>query len=218
MNRSAIVSRIKEIGIIPVVRAKSSEIALRAVEAIAEGGIPIVEITMTVPGAIPTIEKVAAKYGADVVLGAGTVLDQETARSCILAGAQFVVSPTLDPNTIAACHRYGVAVIPGALTPTEILAAWTAGADCVKVFPANAVGGPGYLRSISAPLPQIELIPTGGVNLDTAAEFIRAGAVALGIGSDLVDTRLLKDGRDNVITERARMFLDKVRQARSSGG
>jgi 2-dehydro-3-deoxyphosphogluconate aldolase/(4S)-4-hydroxy-2-oxoglutarate aldolase len=215
MNKAAVISKIKEIGIIPVVRAESSEMALRAIQAIAEGGVPIVEITMTVPGAIATIEKVAAKYGTEVIVGAGTVLDQETARLCILAGAQFVVSPIFDPATITTCRRYDIAAIPGALTPTEIMAAWTSGADCVKVFPANAMGGPGYLRSLKAPLPQLELVPTGGVTLETAAEFIKAGAIALGIGSDLVDTRLLKDGADKVITERARHFLDKVGGARS---
>jgi 2-dehydro-3-deoxyphosphogluconate aldolase/(4S)-4-hydroxy-2-oxoglutarate aldolase len=218
MNKAAVLARIKEIGIIPVVRAESSDIAMRAVEAISEGGVPIVEITMTVPGAIPTIERVTAKYGAEVIVGAGTVLDQETARLCILAGAQFVVSPILDLDTVTTCRRYNVAAIPGALTPTEVLAAWTGGADCVKIFPANAVGGPGYLRSLKAPLPNIELIPTGGVTLDTAAEFIEAGAVALGVGSDLVDPRILKDGGDKVITERARQFLDKVKRARSRAG
>jgi len=207
MNKLAVLARIKEIGIIPVVRAESSEIAMRAIEAIAHGGVPVVEITMTVPGAIPMIEKVAARFGADVTVGAGTVLDQETARLCILAGAQFIVSPSFDPQTISACRRYSIVAIPGALTPTEILSAWTAGADCVKIFPANAVGGPGYLRSIKAPLPQIELIPTGGVSLDTAADFINAGATALGVGSDLVDTRVLRDGGDKVITERARQFV-----------
>jgi 2-dehydro-3-deoxyphosphogluconate aldolase/(4S)-4-hydroxy-2-oxoglutarate aldolase len=218
MNKIAVLSRIKEIGIIPVVRAESSEIALRAVEAIREGGIPIVEITMTVPGAIPTIETLTDRYGDEVLIGAGTVLDQETARLCILGGARFVVSPILDHGTVATCRRYDVAAIPGALTPTEALAAWTAGADCIKIFPANAVGGPGYLRSLKAPLPQIELIPTGGVTLDTAAEFIKAGAVALGIGSDLVDTRILRDGGDKVIAERARQFLDKVKAARRRPG
>jgi len=214
MNKSAVISRIKEIGLIPVVRTESPDIALRAVEAVREGGVPIVEITMTVPGAIPTIEKIAARYGPEIIVGAGTVIDPQTARLCILAGALFIVSPVVDPETITACLRYGVAAIPGALTPTEVLAAWTAGADCVKLFPVNAVGGPGYLRSLKAPLPQIELVPTGGVTLDTAAEFIKAGASALGVGSDLVDTRILKDGGDKIIAERARQFLDKVREAR----
>src|SRR5262249_5290973 len=215
MNKSAVMLRIKEIGIIPVVRAESSEIALRAVEAIAEGGVPIVEITMTVPGAIAIIEQVSARDGTHVIGGAGKVLDQETARLCILAGAQFVVSPTFDPSTISTCRRDDVAAIPGALTPTEGITTWTAGAGCVKIFPANAVGGPGYLRSLKAPLPQIELVPTGGVTLDTAAEFIKAGAMALGIGSDLVDTRVLKDGGDKVVAERARQFIDKVKSARN---
>src|SRR5205823_3636492 len=156
-----------------------------------------------------------ASYGDDVIVGAGTVLDAETARACILAGAQFVVSPALNVETISCCRRYSVAVMPGALTPTEVLQAWTAGADFVKVFPAGALGGANYIKSLKAPLPQIELVPTGGVSLKTAADFIRAGASALGVGADLVDTKALSEGRADLITERARQFIEIVRAARA---
>jgi 2-dehydro-3-deoxyphosphogluconate aldolase/(4S)-4-hydroxy-2-oxoglutarate aldolase len=150
------------------------------------------------------------------VVGAGTVLDPETARACILAGARFVVSPSLNPETIACCLRHGVAVIPGALTPTEIVEAATAGADLVKVFPASALGGPSYLKALKAPLPHIDLVPTGGVSLDTAAAYIAAGASALGVGSDLVDRRSLGEGQAQLITDRARQFVKLVADARST--
>jgi 2-dehydro-3-deoxyphosphogluconate aldolase/(4S)-4-hydroxy-2-oxoglutarate aldolase len=171
---------------------------------------------MTVPGALGAIEKVAASYGSEALVGAGTVLDAETARACILAGAQFIVSPSLDLETIACCRRYGIAVLPGALTPTEVVQAWAAGADFVKVFPAGALGGASYIKALKAPLPQIELVPTGGVSLKTAADFIKAGASALGVGADLVDIKALRDGKDSVITDRARQFVDIVREARTA--
>ena len=188
---------------------------MQAIEAIKAGGIPILEITMTVPRAVSVIERVTASYGDEVIVGAGTVLDAETARACILAGAQFVVSPALDLETVSCCRRYSVAVMPGALTPTEVMQAWTAGADFVKVFPAGALGGASYIKSLKAPLPQIELVPTGGVSLKTAADFIRAGASALGVGADLVDTKALREGRADLITERARQFIEIVRAART---
>ncbi|MFL6227202.1 MAG: bifunctional 2-keto-4-hydroxyglutarate aldolase/2-keto-3-deoxy-6-phosphogluconate aldolase [Pyrinomonadaceae bacterium] len=216
MQKSEVIRRIKETGIVPVVRAASADEALRAVEAIREGGISILEITLTVPGAVRVIEELSTRYGDEVLVGAGTVLDAETARACILAGAQFVVSPALDAATIACCRRYGVAVLPGALTPTEVLQAWTAGADFVKVFPAGALGGASYLKALKAPLPQVELVPTGGVSLKSAADFIRAGASALGVGADLVDTKALGEGRAQLITERARQFLEIVREARAA--
>ena len=195
MTKSDVVQTIKNIGIIPVVRASSSEEAMQAIDAIRDGGIPVLEITMTVPGAIRVIEEVSAQYGSEVCVGAGTVLDEETARACILAGAQFIVSPALNLSTIECCRRYGVAVMPGALTPTEVVQAWTAGADFVKVFPAGALGGASYLKALKAPLPQIELVPTGGVSLQTAADFIKAGASALGVGADLVDLKCLREGQ-----------------------
>ena len=216
MSKSETLRRIVEIGIIPVVRARSADEAMRAVEAIKEGGISVLEITMTVPGAVGVIEEVARRYQNDALVGAGTVLDAETARACILAGAEFIVSPALDLATIACCHRYSIAVMPGAMTPTEVLTAWSAGADLVKVFPANALGGASYIKNLKAPLPQVEMVPTGGVSLVTAADFIKAGAAALGVGSDLVDTRALKEGNDQLITERARKFVEIVRQARGA--
>src|SRR5579883_2790337 len=188
MQKPEVIRRIKETGIVPVVRAESSDEAMRAVDAVREGGVSILEITLTVPGALRVIEALAARCGDAATVGAGTVLDAETARACILAGAQFVVSPALDVETIACCRRYGVAVLPGALTPTEVVRAWQAGADLVKVFPCGALGGASYIKSLKTPLPQIEMIPTGGVSLKTAADFIKAGASALGVGADLVDT------------------------------
>ena len=214
MDKAETLQRITEVGIVPVVRAASSEEALRAVEAIKAGGVPVIEITMTVPGAVRVIEEVAARYGADVLVGAGTVLDAETARACILAGAEFIVSPALNLDTIAMCRRYGKVVMPGALTPTEVLAAWQAGADLVKVFPCDSVGGAKYLKSLKAPLPQIQMVPTGGVSLQTAADFIKAGASALGVGSDLVNDQTLREGLESLITERARRFVEIVKAAR----
>ena len=215
MNKAEVIQTIRETGIIPVVRARSADEAMQAIDAIREGGISILEITMTVPGAVGVIEQVSKRYGADALVGAGTVLDGETARACILAGARFVVSPSLNLETIEMCRRYGTAVMPGALTPTEVVQAWSAGADFVKVFPAGALGGASYIKSLKAPLPQIELVPTGGVSLKTAADFIKAGASALGVGADLVDVQAIRDGKQSVITERAREFVRIVREART---
>lgn len=214
MNKTEVLQRIRETGLIPVVRAESADLAMRAVEAIKAGGVSVLEVTMTVPGAIDVIKKLAGVFGSETVIGAGTVLDAQTANRCIQAGAQFIVSPALNEDTIRFCRERAVAVFPGALTPTEVVRAWNAGADAVKVFPAGAVGGANYLKALKAPLPQVELIPTGGVSLKTAGDFIKAGAMALGIGADLVDTKALRDGRDELITERARQFLEIVRQAR----
>lgn len=216
MNKAEVLQRITGTGIIPVVRAQSADEAMRAVEAIKEGGVSVLEITMTVPGAVRVIEEVARRYESDAVVGAGTVLDAETARLCILAGARFIVSPALDLETIACCRRYGIVVLPGAMTPTEVLAAWKAGADLVKVFPAGSLGGASFIKNLKAPLPQIELVPTGGVSLKTAADFIKAGAAALGIGTDLVDTTALRNGNAGVITERARQFVEIVKEARAA--
>ncbi len=215
MNKSEILKRIAEIGIVPVVRASSADEAMRVVDAIKEGGINVLEITMTVPGAVAVIEEVTKRFGQDVIVGAGTVLDAETARACMLAGAQFIVSPALNLNTIEMCRRYSIAVMPGALTPTEVVTAWQAGADMVKVFPCNAMGGASYLKSLKAPLPQVELIPTGGVSLKTAADFIKAGASALGVGSDLVDTKAIRAGESAKVTQAARAYLEVVREARA---
>jgi len=215
MSKAAVLQTIRDIGIIPVVRAQSAEEAMLAIDAIREGGISILEITMTVPGAVGVIEEVANRYSGDALVGAGTVLDGDTARACILAGARFVVSPSLNLETIEVCRRYGVAVMPGALSPTEVVQAWSAGADFVKVFPAGAVGGASYIKALKAPLPQIELVPTGGVSLKTAADFIKAGASALGVGADLVDLKAIREGQQKLITERAREFVKIVREARA---
>ncbi|HSB29606.1 MAG TPA: bifunctional 2-keto-4-hydroxyglutarate aldolase/2-keto-3-deoxy-6-phosphogluconate aldolase [Pyrinomonadaceae bacterium] len=215
MNRTEVINQIRDIGVIPVVRATSADEAMRAIDAIREGGVSVLEITMTVPGAVGVIEQLARTYGNEVLVGAGTVLDAETARACILSGAQFVVSPALNVETIECCRRYGVAIMPGALTPTEVVQAWTAGADFVKVFPAGALGGASYLKALKAPLPHIELVPTGGVSLKTAADFIKAGASALGVGADLVDLKAIRDGQAGVITERAKQFVQIIREARA---
>src|SRR5687768_5875286 len=215
MSKAAVLQTIRDIGIIPVVRAQSAEEAMLAIDAIREGGISILEITMTVPGAVGVIEEVANRYSDDALVGAGTVLDGDSARACILAGASFVVSPSLNLETIEVCRRYGVAVMPGALSPTEVVQAWSAGADFVKVFPAGAVGGASYIKALKAPLPQIELVPTGGVSLKTAADFIKAGASALGVGADLVDLKAIREGQQKLITERAREFVKIVREARA---
>ena len=215
-NKAEVLETIRRIGIIPVVRAKSADEAMQAIDAIREGGISILEITMTVPGAIGVMEQLARRFGAEVVLGAGTVLDAETARACILAGARFVVSPALNLGTIEMCRRYSVAVIPGALTPTEVVAAWSAGADVVKIFPCGAVGGASYIKSLKAPLPHVEMIPTGGVSVKTAADFIKAGSMALGVGADLVDTAAIRDGNAKSVTEKAREYVRLVQEARAT--
>jgi 2-dehydro-3-deoxyphosphogluconate aldolase / (4S)-4-hydroxy-2-oxoglutarate aldolase len=216
MSRERVLQRIREVGIVPVVRAESADEAGRAIAAIMAGGVPVLEVTMTVPGAVRLIEDLVRRFGAEAVVGAGTVLDPETARACILAGAQFVVSPSTNLATIACCRRYGVPIMPGALTPTEVVAAWEAGADMVKVFPCSALGGASYIKALKAPLPQIDLIPTGGVNLQTAADFIKAGSTALGVGADLVDLKALREGKDALLTERAQKLVEIVRAARAS--
>jgi len=215
MNKTEVVQRIKDIGVIPVVRAPSEQEAVLLVEAIKAAGLPILEITMTVPRAVQVIETLSARYGNEAIVGAGTVLDPESARACILAGAQFIVSPALNLETIACCRELDAAVIPGALTPTEIVLAWNAGADLVKVFPVGAMGGASYIKSLKAPLPQIELVPTGGVTLANAAGFIEAGAAALGVGTDLLDTRAIRSGQPEKITHAARAFIEAVCKARA---
>jgi 2-dehydro-3-deoxyphosphogluconate aldolase / (4S)-4-hydroxy-2-oxoglutarate aldolase len=209
-----ILSFITEIGIVPVVRTPSAESAIRSIEAIYRGGVRAAEVTMTVPGAIRALEKVADQFGDKIMLGAGTVLDPETARACMLAGAQFFVTPTLKLSTIEMAKRYSKVICPGALTPTEILTAWEAGADVVKVFPANALGGPKYIRALKGPLPHIQMIPTGGVNLETAGEFLKAGACAVAVGSELVDAKLIRENRYEEMEQRARQYLDCISRTR----
>lgn len=213
MEKKDTIERIRRTGVLPVVRAASADEAALLIERLIAGGIDVIEITMTVPDAEKLIADSAKKYAANVVIGAGTVLDAKAAERCIDAGAKFVVSPALDFRTIEFCNMKDIAVMPGALTPTEVVTAWNAGADIVKVFPAGAMGGASYLRSLKAPLPQIKLIPTGGVTLETAADFIRAGAEAIGVGADLVSIDALRTD-PNSITETARKYLKAVADAR----
>jgi 2-dehydro-3-deoxyphosphogluconate aldolase / (4S)-4-hydroxy-2-oxoglutarate aldolase len=214
-KREDVCRRVEEVGIVPVVRAPSPELAIRAAEAVLAGGISIFEITMTVPDAPAVIRSLIQRFGDRAVVGAGTVLDAEAAHRCIEAGAAFIVSPGLDLGTITAAHELDVPIMPGALTPTEVITAWKAGADMVKIFPASAVGGPKYLKALKGPLPDVKLLPTGGVNAATAGEFIAAGACALGVGSELVDIAALARGEDAVITARARELVAAVQAARA---
>lgn len=215
MKKESILSAMREIGIVPVVRTPTAESALRAIEAIYEGGIRAAEVTMTVPGAVKVLEQLADKFGAKMVLGAGTVLDPETCRICMLAGAQFFVTPALNLKTIEMAQRYSKPICPGALTPTEVLTAWQAGADIVKVFPCDNVGGAKYIKALKGPFPQIEMIPTGGVSLTTAGDFLKAGACAVAVGGELVDGKTIAAGAYEVFTERARQFLEVVAKARA---
>jgi 2-dehydro-3-deoxyphosphogluconate aldolase/(4S)-4-hydroxy-2-oxoglutarate aldolase len=200
-------------GVVAIVRVSSAREALDVCQAIARGGVKPIEVTMTVPGAIDAIKEFKSAVKEQVLVGAGTVLDPETARTCILAGAEFIVSPTLNLGVIEVCRRYSKVVIPGTFTPTEILTAWEAGADIVKVFPAT-VGGPKYLKDIMGPLPQIKLLPTGGVSLENTPDFIKAGAVAVATGTSLVDKKAVSEKNYNLITETARKFVEAVRAAR----
>jgi 2-dehydro-3-deoxyphosphogluconate aldolase/(4S)-4-hydroxy-2-oxoglutarate aldolase len=204
-----------EIGIVPVVRTTSAESAIKAIEAIYRGGVRSAEITMTVPGALRALEKVADQFGDKIMLGAGTVLDPETARTCMLAGAQFFVTPSLNVATIEIAKRYSKVICAGALTPTEVLAAWQAGSDVVKIFPAQAVGGPKYIKALRGPFPQIEMIPTGGVNLETAGEFLKAGACAVAVGGELVDAKLIRENRYDRVEELAREYLAVIARTRA---
>jgi 2-dehydro-3-deoxyphosphogluconate aldolase/(4S)-4-hydroxy-2-oxoglutarate aldolase len=215
MDKQEVRDRITEIGIVPVVRASSPRDARIAADAVCEGGIPIVEITMTVPGAIDVIRELTKNAASEVLVGAGTVLNAEAARRCLDAGAQFLVSPGLNLQTVELALREGKLMMAGALTPTEIITAWEAGSDFVKVFPCGQVGGAKYIKALKGPLPQVPLVPTGGVNLDTAAEFIQAGAAALGVGGELVQAEALKSNKPEIIVENARRFLAIVKQARA---
>jgi 2-dehydro-3-deoxyphosphogluconate aldolase/(4S)-4-hydroxy-2-oxoglutarate aldolase len=215
LNKQQVRSRIEQIGIIPVIRASSEREAHLAAEAVHKGGIPIVEITMTVPGALEVIRELAKSCGTEVLIGAGTVLNAEDARRCLDAGAQFLVSPGFNRATVELAARESKLILAGALTPTEIMEAWSAGSDLVKVFPCGQVGGAKYIKALRGPLPQIPLVPTGGVNLSTAAEFIEAGAAALGIGGELVQPEALKANKPEVIVETARKFLEVVTTTRT---
>ncbi len=215
-SHAAVLARIKEAAIVPIVRTPDADTAIAAVEALRAGGMNCVEITMTVRNALKALEKIADQYGDEILLGAGTVLDPETARACMLAGAQFFVTPSLNRRTIEVARRYSKPIFPGGLTPTEVLSAWEAGGDGVKVFPCSAVGGAKYIKALKAPFPHIEMIPTGGVNLDTIADFFTAGSSAVGVGSELVDLTSLREGKYSVITDRARQFLAALGRSRLS--
>ncbi|MGH9378135.1 MAG: bifunctional 4-hydroxy-2-oxoglutarate aldolase/2-dehydro-3-deoxy-phosphogluconate aldolase [Terriglobia bacterium] len=206
--------KIRSAGLVPIVRAPSADDASLAAEAILRANIGIAEITMTVPNAIRVMESVAAKHGGEVLLGAGTVLDPETCRAAILAGAEFIVTPALDVRVIEMARRYSKPCLSGALTPTEVIATWQAGADMVKIFPCGPIGGPKYLKALRGPLPQIDFIPTGGVTLETVPDYIKAGAAAVAVGSELLDLKALREGKLEVITELAKKFQDAVRLGR----
>jgi len=214
MGKREILNRMVSEGLIPVIRVSSAQEAMDVSDALKGGGVSFIEITMSVQGAMDVIKELAQKYKEEIIMGAGTVLDPETGRAALLAGAQFIVSPTLNLELIQLAHRYGAVVIPGAMTPTEILTAWNAGADLVKVFPAAQLGGPEYLKALRGPLPQILLVPTGGVNLQNAGAFIKAGATALGVGGELVDKKVLQEKQFQIISENTRAFLKKIREAR----
>jgi 2-dehydro-3-deoxyphosphogluconate aldolase/(4S)-4-hydroxy-2-oxoglutarate aldolase len=203
MTKQEVRDRILEIGIIPVVRAASAEQAILAAQAVRDGGIPIVEITMTVPGAVEVIAELRRTMGGEVLIGAGTVLDVAKARQCVTAGAEFLVSPGFDCPTVEFARSRDKLMMAGALTPTEVITAFNAGSDFVKIFPCGNVGGPAYIKALKAALPQIPMIPTGGVNLTTAADFLRAGAAALGIGGELVSKAALEAGDPRPIIEAA---------------
>lgn len=213
MGKQHDLSRVIRSGIVAVIRAPSGDRLVDVAEALLAGGIDVMEVTFTVPGALRVLERVAEKLGDRALLGAGTVLDTETARAAMLAGAEFIVAPTTDLEVIRLCQRYDKLVMPGALTPTEVLAAWEAGADIVKVFPSD-VTGPKYLKALHGPLPQVRLMPTGGVNLDTAADFLRAGACALGIGGSLVERKAVETGDLARIESLARQFVQIVSDTR----
>jgi 2-dehydro-3-deoxyphosphogluconate aldolase/(4S)-4-hydroxy-2-oxoglutarate aldolase len=214
ISKDKVKSEILRCGFVPIIRTDNPEAAVQVAGAIRDGGAPLLEITMTVPGALDIIKEIADSFGDTVLVGAGTIIDSETARMAILAGAAFIVAPTLDVATIRLCHRYSKIIMPGALTPSEILQAWELGADFVKVFPADALGGPAYIKAVKAPLPQIDMVPTGGVDMDTVADFIRAGASAVGVGSALIDKKILAAKAWDRLTQKTEAFLQSIRAAR----
>ena len=214
-QRQAVVAEVERAGIVAIIRMKDADRVRAVFDAIAEGGVQVIEVTMSVPGAVELIAQLAARLPAGCVLGAGTVLDGETARRVIAAGARFVVSPVLRRDVITACHAQDVAVMPGCFSPTEILDAWDAGSDIVKVFPATALG-PGFIKDVRGPLPQVKLMPTGGVTLDNAGDWIRAGAVAVGVGTALLDSGAIAAGNYAQLRVNAERIVASVRRAREA--
>jgi 2-dehydro-3-deoxyphosphogluconate aldolase/(4S)-4-hydroxy-2-oxoglutarate aldolase len=215
MNREQLLARVLDCGIVAVIRSPDSSQLVEVAKALHDGGVTVAEITMTVPNALAVLREVREALRNRMVLGAGTVLDSETARAVLLAGADFIVSPILNPDVIRLCRRYDKLVMPGAFTPTEILTAWETGADIVKVFPADVVG-PAFFKAVRAPLPQVKLMPTGGVDLTTAAEFFKAGACCLGVGGNLVDAKAIADRNFDRIRDLALQYTTVVRQFRAN--
>jgi len=215
MNKLAVRALIEKIGIVPVIRASSAEEARFAADCVCKGGVPIVEITMTVPGAVEVIRELA-KAMPEMLVGAGTVLNEEAAHKCADAGAQFLVTPGFDAPTIVAAQERDLLIMAGALTPTEVMAATKSGTDFVKVFPCGSLGGPKYIQALRGPFPEVPLVPTGGVNLETAADYIRAGAAALGVGGEMISKEALKARDGDVISKLAALFVDLVRDARKA--
>jgi 2-dehydro-3-deoxyphosphogluconate aldolase/(4S)-4-hydroxy-2-oxoglutarate aldolase len=214
MNRTEIVKRIENTGIIPIIRAPTTESAAAAARAILAAGLDVLEITTSVPDATGLLRRLRKELGESVVLGAGTVLNAEAAQACIDAGAEFIVAPGFDLDTVRAAHANDKPCLPGALTPTEVITAWNAGADMVKIFPCSAVGGAAYIKALKAPLPHIKMLPTGGVDVRTAADFIKAGAAALGVGASVIDLDALVAGKSDLVTEKFRQLTRAVKAAR----
>jgi 2-dehydro-3-deoxyphosphogluconate aldolase/(4S)-4-hydroxy-2-oxoglutarate aldolase len=215
MTTGEVRRRILDVGIVPVIRASSAEKAIAAAEAVLAGGISVVEITMTVPGAVDAIAELTVKRKGELLVGAGTVLNTEAARRCLDAGAQFLVSPGFDLDTVKLARAEGKLMMAGALTPTEVITAWNAGADFIKIFPCSAVGGAAYIKALKAPLPQVPMVPTGGVNLDTAVDFLSAGAAALGVGGELIVASALAANDTGTITNLAKRYVSLVKSART---
>jgi len=205
MNKTQVIEKIRETGVIPIIRTDSAEKAQFVIEALIKGGIDVLEVTMTIPGAVRLIERLTGEYKNTALIGAGTILNKDAARKCVEAGAKFIVSPILDAETVAFCNQNKIAVMPGALTPTEIYSAWQAGADMVKIFPVSAIGGVSYLKAVKAVFPQFEFVPTGGINLENAVDYIQAGAFAVGMGGELTKEK------ESVITQHARNLRNKIK-------
>lgn len=212
MNKQEVLKFIKREKLIPVIRAATAGEAVQAVEILASSGIKIFEITLTTPGAVELIRELGGAGGSQILIGAGTVLSRANAEKCVEAGAKFIVSPSFDAETIEFCRANEIAAMPGALTPTEISKAWQAGADCVKVFPCEAMGGAKYLKALKSVFPHIEMMPTGGVSLETIADFLESGAFAVGVGADLVDVKAIREGGLEIIAEKARKYLEIVKK------
>ena len=217
MSQASLLDRALGCGVVAIIRSTDSSRLVDVAEALVAGGVDVMEVTFTVPRAPRVLEQVADRLGNRILLGAGTVLDAATARTALLAGAEFIVSPVVNLEVIACCRRYSKLSMPGALTPTEILTAWEAGADVVKVFPSE-ITGPAYLKAVRAPLPQVRLMPTGGVNLETAADYLRAGACALGVGGSLVESKAIAAGDMNRIETLARQYINLVHKTRGELG